>query len=104
MSRYVVISREAHARLCKTNFGFTPAGVELQTIGGFPFRITDALPRNRIRKDLPVVQHDRFAEYGPDDMEWAEPLGLASWHTEQVHAEIVDTTLLDMLFPMHILD
>ena len=31
------------------------------------------------RRYREIIQRDRLATYGPDDMWWAEPLGLAEW-------------------------
>ncbi len=45
--------------------------------------VSDHLPYKK--RTGRIIQRDRFATYGPDDMFWAEPCGLAVWETEDCH-------------------
>jgi len=63
---------------------------------GMDITVAKHLPT--IKRTGKIIQKDRFAEYGPEDMDWAEPAGLAAWETEEVHCYEVDDYLLRVRF------
>lgn len=79
-----------------------------KVVFGVTFRQTvDDLVGMKVQESsmLPVMQKtgeieqlDRFAEYGPDDMWYAEPLGLARWKREECHSIIVRDPGIKLFF------
>lgn len=62
---------------------------------GVPVRLDVTLPR-KVRTGG-IVQRDPFATYEPADMDWAEPLGLASWEMTDLHIYSVTEPNFDYL-------
>jgi len=70
----------AHQRLGR------PIGNGYDRLYGTRVEVSSMLP---MRSKVPVSK-DRFCEYSPRDMAWAEPLGLARWELETIHMIEVD--------------
>lgn len=86
----IYVSHELHSylpTLCNeaNRLGGTAGlGVTLDRFLGTPIEVSDMLPV--YCKKFGIEQLDKFAQYAPEDMEWAEPLGLARWTPGDVHA------------------
>ena len=83
-----LVSRQALASL-REHSGNVPESLSpMCGLAGVPVYLDESLPR-QIRTGN-IIQRDRFATYDADDMEWAEPLGVAEWATELCHCIEID--------------
>lgn len=66
--------------------------------GGFNTIVDPTFPKKEPIYNAPIIQHDPLCTYEVADMDWAEPLGLASWQYEECHYEFVERSMKDRMF------
>jgi len=92
----LMVSQEMYERLRKEHYAKNYMSLFSDPFWDLDIKVSKSLPSRKRTGN--IIQKDRFAEYDAADMDWAEPLGLAAWEEEVVHAYEVSDFLMRSRF------